>query len=116
MLKLKKGDHVKITLGKDKGREGDIERVIGKENTVVVPGVNIYKKHVKGQQGQAGGIFEIPRPLNVAKVALICPKCKKQTRVKFTVTGKNEKNRVCAKCGREIDGPENKNAKKANAK
>lgn len=105
MLKLKKGDHVKITLGKDKGREGDIERVIGKENTVVVPGVNIYKKHVKGQQGQPGGIFEIPRPLNVAKVALICPKCKKVTRVQFTVNG-TEKNRVCAKCKREIDTKE----------
>ena len=112
MLKLKKGDHVKITLGKDKGREGDIERVIPKEGTVVIPGVNIYKKHVKGQQGQAGGIFEIPRPLAFAKVALICPKCKKQTRVQFHIAG-SEKVRMCAKCKREIDTAEKKSTKKS---
>ena len=102
MLKFKTGDTIKITAGKDKGREGKIEKVISKESKVLIPGVNIYKKHVKGQQGQKGGIFEIPRPLGFAKIALICPKCKKVTRVGFKIVEKN-KSRVCKKCKKEID-------------
>jgi large subunit ribosomal protein L24 len=111
MLKFRVGDTVKITTGKDKGREGQIERVILKEDTVVVPGVNIYKKHVKGQQGQKGGIFEIPRPLSFGKIALICPRCKKQTRVHFHIAGE-DKVRTCAKCKREIDEAGKKATKK----
>ena len=103
MIKLKKGDTVKITIGKDKGREGKIEQVFPKKARVLVPGVNIYKKHVKANltvDGK-GGVFELPRPLDVAKVALICPSCKKQTRVGFEI--KNDKKiRICKKCGKEI--------------
>lgn len=110
MFKIKAGDTVKITLGKDKGREGTVERVLTKESAVVVPGVNIYKKHVKGVQGQKGGIYEIPRPLAFSKIALICPQCKKQTRVKFHLAGE-DKVRMCAKCNREIDGQKTKKKK-----
>ena len=102
MLKFKTGDTIKITAGKDKGREGKIEKILSKESKALIPGVNIYKKHVKGQQGQKGGIFEIPRALNFAKIALICPKCKKVTRVGFKIVEKN-KSRVCKKCNKEID-------------
>lgn len=103
MLKFKIGDTVKVTGGKDKGREGKIEKLFPKRGLVLVPGVNIYKKHVKGQSGQKGGIYDIPRPLNHAKIALVCPKCKKLTRVGVKDLGK-EKVRICKKCGREIDG------------
>ena len=104
MLKFKKGDTVKITIGKDKGREGKIETIDVKKLVAVIPGVNIYKKHVKGSptdSSQKGGIYEIPRPLPFSKIALICPKCKKQTRVGFRVLQK-EKVRICKKCGKEI--------------
>ncbi len=101
MIKLKKGDKIKITAGKDKGREGVIEMVLPKTNSVVVPEVNMYKKHVKGQQGQKGGMYDIPRPLNMAKVALICPNCKKQTRVGYEII-KSEKVRICKKCNKKI--------------
>lgn len=100
-LKIKKGDTVKITSGKDKGREGKIEKIFPKKGTVLVPGVNIYKKHVKGFQGQKGGIYDIPRPLAFAKIALVCPKCKKATRIGFRVL-KDEKIRFCKKCQKEI--------------
>lgn len=100
-MKLRKGDTVKITAGKDKGREGKIELVLPKINSVVVPEVNLYKKHVKGVQGQKGGIYDLPRPLNVAKVALICPSCKKQTRVAISLI-KDVKVRVCSKCKKQI--------------
>lgn len=101
MLKIKIGDTVKIVAGKDKGREGKVEMVLPKTSAVVVPEVNMYKKHVKGQQGQKGGMYDLPRPLNVAKVALICPNCKKQTRVGFK-TEKDTKVRVCNKCKKNI--------------
>lgn len=104
MLKFKKGDTVKITIGKDKGREGQIETIDQKKLLVVIPGINLYKKHVKGSptdSSQKGGIYEIPRPLPFSKIALICPKCKKQTRVGFKLLPK-EKVRICKKCGKEI--------------
>lgn len=100
-MKIKKGDTVKITAGKDKGREGKVEMVLPRVNAVVVPEVNMYKKHVKGQQGQKGGMYDIPRPLNVAKVALICPNCKKVTRVGYSIV-KDEKLRICRKCNKTI--------------
>jgi large subunit ribosomal protein L24 len=109
MLKLKKGDTVKITSGKDKGKTGKIETVFAKKDKVLVPGVNIYKKHIKPQftvDGK-GGIYEFPRAMDVAKVTLICPNCEKATRVGFKVEG-NKKIRVCKKCGKAIDGGKTK--------
>jgi len=102
MLKLKIGDTVKVTAGKDAGREGKIEKILVKEEKAIVPGVNLYKKHVKGFGDVKGGIYDIPRPLGFGKIALICPKCKKITRVGFRFAGK-EKVRICKKCGKEID-------------
>ncbi len=101
-MKFKIGDNVKITAGKDKGRDGKIEKVFPKSFMVLVPGVNLYKKHVKGFQGQKGGIYDIPRPLNLGKIALICPKCKKTTRIGFSTKGE-KKARICKKCNKEID-------------
>ena len=103
MIKFKKGDSVKITSGKDKGREAKIEKVMPKESKAIIPGINIYKKHVKANltvDGK-GGVFELPRALNFAKFALICPACKKQTRVGFRVE-KEVKVRFCRKCGKTI--------------
>jgi len=101
-VKFKIGDNVKITAGKDRGREGKIEKVFPKVLKVLVPGINLYKKHVKGFQGQKGGIYDIPRPLNLGNIALICPKCKKVTRIGFSAKGE-KKARICKKCRKEID-------------
>jgi len=100
-MKLKKGDTVKITSGKDKGREGKISAIFPQRSLVVVPEVNMYKKHIKGQKNQKGGIYDLPRPLNIAKIALICPHCKKATRVGFIIV-KSEKTRICKKCKKQI--------------
>ena len=102
MLKFKVGDTVKITAGKDKGREGKIEKIYPKEVSALIPGINLYKKHQKGATGKKGGIYDVPRPLAFSKIAVICPKCKKLTRVGFRVLPK-EKVRVCRKCGKEMD-------------
>lgn len=100
-MKLKIGDSVKVTIGKDRGREGKIEKIFPKKGTILIPGINMYKKHVKGSQGVKAGIYDLPRPLAVSKVALVCPKCKKATRVGFRFAGK-EKVRICKKCKKQI--------------
>lgn len=102
MLKLKKGDNVKITAGKDKGRTGTVEKVSPGGDKLVVTGANLYKRHVKSFGDVKGGVYDIPRPLPFSKVALICPKCKKVTRVGFKFVGR-EKVRICKKCRKEID-------------
>lgn len=102
MLKFKIGDTVKITAGKDKGREGKIEKILPEEMKVLVPGVNLYKKHVKGFGDVKAGVYDIPRGLGFGKIALVCPKCKKVTRVGFKFAG-TDKVRFCKKCGKEID-------------
>lgn len=101
--KIKKGDKVQVTLGKDRGKSGQIERVLGKEGQIFISGINLSKRHVKGQQNVEGGIIDIPKPLNISNVALICPNCKKITRVGFKVgEGKKGKVRICRKCQKEI--------------
>lgn len=97
MFKFKAQDQVKVVSGKDKGKTGKIEKVILKEEKIVVSGVNIYKRHKKVTKNQPAGIFEITRPISVSKVALICPKCQKLTRVGFIVENKSKK-RICKKC------------------
>jgi len=101
-MKIKKGDKVKITAGKDKGREAEVEKVFPRKEKVLVSGVNIYKKHSKGLGRQPGGIINISRPLPVANVALICPLCSKPTRVGYKIT-QGRKTRICKKCKKKID-------------
>ena len=97
MYKFKKGDEVQVTAGRDKGKKGKIDKVLIKEARAAVSGVNIYKRHKKATARQGAGIYEIARPMPVANIALICPKCQKQTRVGFSTEEKN-KVRVCKKC------------------
>jgi large subunit ribosomal protein L24 len=101
MQKIHKGDNVQILLGKDRGKTGAVERVINKNEKIVITGVNVYKRHVKGKQGIEGGIIDIVKPINISNIALVCPSCKKPTRVGFSVTG-DVKIRICKKCGKEI--------------
>jgi len=97
-MKLRKGDKVKIISGKDKGRQGKVEKVYKKTRKLVIPGINLYKKHVKkNEQMPQGGIIEIPRPINISNVSLICQKCSKTTRVGYIIED-NKKLRICKKC------------------
>ncbi len=101
-MKFKKGDQIIVTVGKDKGKKGKVEKVLPKEGGLVVAGVNTFKRHMKRRdEKNPGGIIDIVKPIDVAKVAVICPSCGKQTRVGF-LTAKNEKVRVCKKCGKKI--------------
>lgn len=101
-MKLRKNDEVKIIRGKDVGKTGKVERVFAKENKVLVTGVNQFKRHVKARaEGQKSEIITITKPLPLANVQLICPKCKKTTRVGFSVN-KDAKERICKKCKEAI--------------
>ncbi len=101
-MKLRKGDQVKIVKGKDSGKTGKVERFYIKESKVLVEGINQYKRHLKAKsQGQKSEIVVITKPLPVANVALICPKCKKPTRVGYKIV-KDGKTRICKKCNAEI--------------
>ncbi len=102
-MKLKKGDLIQVMTGKDSGRQGRIERVFLADMTVLIPGVNQYKRHRKPQgEGRPGEIATLDRPLDISKVALICPKCKQPTRVGYQVTS-GKKSRICRKCDNLID-------------
>lgn len=97
MFKFKVGDQVLITAGKDKGKKSKIEKVLPRENKLVISGVNIYKRHKKATRSEKAGIFEIVRPISVANVSAICPKCAKPTRIGFILDGPT-KSRICKKC------------------
>lgn len=101
-MKIKKGDTVKVLVGKDRGKTGKVEKIYPKKDKVLVSGVNIYKKHMKSQgERKPGGIIDIPRPLPRSKVALLCPKCKQPTRVGYKINPTGKK-RICKKCQQEI--------------
>ncbi len=102
MLKIRLKDKVRVISGKDKGREGVVERIFPGDKKVLVDGINLYKKHIKGGYGQKSGVYDIPRPLHISRVVLICPKCSKPARVGFSVK-EDKKVRVCKKCKAEID-------------
>lgn len=121
-LKVKKGDLVQVISGKDKGKQGNVLQALPKENKVIVEGANIMVKHTKdrpsrkpGAQGPnnmiKGGRVEKEAPLFASKVMVVCPACKRPTRVGYDYKegeGKlsRRKFRKCKHpdCGKSIDG------------
>jgi large subunit ribosomal protein L24 len=101
-MKIKKGDQVKSTTGKDKGKTGKVLHVYADDKKITIEGLNIVKKHVRPRrEGEKGQRIEIPGKINISNVMLVCPKCGRDTRVGYTVTDKG-KFRVCKKCQAEI--------------
>ena len=102
-MKLRKGDTVKVLSGNDKGKTGEILEVIPKTEKIIVKGINIRKKSVKPRkQGEQGGIIPSEFSIHSSKVALVCPKCGKATRVGFKVED-GKKVRVAKATGKVID-------------
>ena len=102
--KIKKGDKVVVLSGKDKGKTGEVTRVLPKDDRVVVSGVNTVKRHQRPTQMNAGGIEEKDAPVHVSNVALVDPKSGEPTRVGFKTLKDGEKVRVAKKSGEVIDG------------
>ena len=103
-MKIKSKDKVKILAGKDRGKEGKVTKVIPRENKVIVEGVNIVKKHIKTRKkGEKGQKITVASPIDASNVALLCPKCGKQTRVGYLLLESGEKHRTCKKCKQTIE-------------
>lgn len=101
-MKIRKGDKIRVMAGKDKGREGVVEKVYKKSKKVLIQKINIYKKHIKkSEKMPQGGVVEIPRPIDVSKVMFMCPKCGKVTRIRYKLE-KGKKLRTCKKCESKI--------------
>ncbi len=102
-LNIRKGDNVRVIKGKDTGKEGKVLRTSPESNRVTVEKVNIVKKAMRPTQANPqGGISSIEAPLHASNVMLICPACKKPTRVGHRIED-GKKHRVCKKCGKDID-------------
>ena len=102
-MNFKTGDKVIVISGKDKGKEGKITSVLKKENRVVVEGINIVKKHVKGNGQTAGSITEVEAPINASNVMIIDPKTKKPTRIGHKVNKDGKKIRVTKKSNSDLN-------------
>lgn len=101
--KIKKGDKVVVLTGRDKGKTGEVVRVLPKDDKVVVSGVNTVKRHQRPTQTSAGGIEEKDAPIHMSNVAHVDPKTNEPTRVGFEVRD-GKKVRVAKKSGEVIDG------------
>lgn len=109
-MKFKKGDNVLIIAGKDKGRTGKIMKSLPKELKVLVEGINLKKKHVRPKrEGEKGQVVQIPAPMDISNMKVICPKCGKATRVGYNIEkpaspsqGGDIKSRICKKCKSQI--------------
>lgn len=101
-MKLKKGDQVIVIAGKDKGKKGEVTKVLPSENRVVVSGVNMMTRHKKPSPMSAGGLEKVEASIHASNVALADPKTGKATRVGFQTLKDGKKVRVARKSGETI--------------
>ena len=97
---VKTGDTVVVLSGKNKGKQGKVMAVSPKEGKVIVENVNMVSKHIKPRKmGEAGGIVKAEGAMYASKVQIVCPRCKKPTRIGHKINEDGSKNRICRKCG-----------------
>jgi len=102
--KLKKGDHVVVLAGRDKGKQGDIVRVIPTDGRAVVSGVNMVIRHTRQTQNAQGGRLSKEASIELSNIALVDPKDGGPTRVGFKFLEDGTKVRFAKKSGEVIDG------------
>jgi len=102
-MKVKVGDKVLITVGKDKNKANKVVRINKKTNKIVVEKVNIRTKHIKKSQSHPGEKISFEAPFNASNIKIICPHCSKVTRTGYTKLKNNKKQRVCKKCKESLD-------------
>lgn len=105
--RIKKGDTVMVMRGREKGKVGQVLRVLREEGRVLIKEVNLVKKHVRAIPNvREGGIYEVEAPISLSNVMLLCPKCGKPTRVGIRTVVEGDivrKYRYCKKCNENID-------------
>ena len=101
--KIKKGDRVIVTTGRDKGKKGDVLKVFPSENRALVSGINMVKRHQRQTQTQQGGIVSKESTIHLSNLAHIDPSSGKATRTGFKILDDGRKVRVARKSGEVID-------------
>jgi large subunit ribosomal protein L24 len=101
--KIKKGDKVVVITGRDKGKTGEVTKVLVDAHRVVVAGINQSKRHEKPSMRSAGGITPKDMPIHVSNVALADPKDGKPTRVGFTTLKDGKKVRIAKRSGETVN-------------
>jgi large subunit ribosomal protein L24 len=101
-FKIKKGDQVVVTTGRDKGRRGEVVEVRRTENRVLIQGCNIVKRHTRATQDNPGGIINKEAPLHISNVSLIDPDSGKATRIGYEVKD-GKKIRIARRSGKALD-------------
>jgi large subunit ribosomal protein L24 len=103
-LKIKKGDRVVVITGRDKGKQGEVLKVLPKESRVIVSGVNVARRHTRPSAANpSGGILDKELSIHVSNVSHLDPKSGKPTRVGFKVLQGGRKVRVARRSGETID-------------
>jgi large subunit ribosomal protein L24 len=110
-MKVKKGDIVKVKIGKDRGRQGRVLKVLPEENGVIVEDINMYKKHIRGDgKEKESAIVDVVKPIDASNVRVICEACGEPTRIGYKeVDGK--KVRICKKCDKPVSSSKASNKK-----
>ena len=101
-IKIKKGDEVIVITGKNKGKTGKVLSVMPKLNKILVSGINLYKKHKKADDKQAGGIIEKEMPLHISNVAYFDKDIKKATKIGYAFLKDGTKARINKKTKKEL--------------
>ena len=102
-VKIKKGDRVIVTTGRDKGKKGEVLKVYSQDDRVLVSNVNMVKRHQRQSQTQQGGIVSKEAPIQVSNIAHVDPKTGGPTRIGFKILGDGRKVRFAKKSGEVID-------------
>tara|TARA_X000000950_G_scaffold263656_1_gene336078 strand:- start:648 stop:974 length:327 start_codon:yes stop_codon:yes gene_type:complete len=102
-IRIRKGDKVIVTSGKNKGKTGEVIKVMPDKNRALVRGINIVKRHTKPAQNNAGGIVEKESPINISNISFFEEKNKKATRLGFKFLEDGRKVRFSKLSGEVVD-------------
>ncbi|MDQ3656915.1 MAG: 50S ribosomal protein L24 [Chloroflexota bacterium] len=105
MRKIRTGDEVLVTTGRNKGQRGVVRKNLADRDRVVVEGVNIVKKHIKRGRARQAGIVEVEAALHVSNVVLVCPSCGQPSRVGIRANSEGDNERYCKKCDAVLPRP-----------
>ena len=103
-VKLRKGDHVVVMTGKDKGKKGEILKMLPAENRAIVKGVGIVRRHQRQTANQEGGIVAKEAPIHISNLAIEDPKDGKPSRIGYKFLKDGRKVRFAKRSGEVIDG------------
>ena len=110
--KIHIGDNVVVTTGKSRGHQGKVEKILRKQDRVIVEGANKKVKHVKARDGVPGERVEVSGPIHISNIALVDAKTKKASRVGFEVGKDGKKTRVTRSSGSAIEKAPKSDTKK----